>query len=306
MIRFLICFLVLLKTVEGASINTSEPIDVGGIKQWIKLDGLDDQAPVLLFLHGGPGNSAISYSDRFTNELQKHFVVVLWDQRDSGQTAQLNKSSEPLSVSLFVNDAIEVIEYLRNRFSKEKIYLVGHSWGGYLGMRVAVEKPELLHVYFALSPMINQLESERLSLKAMHDYAIKDNNLKELAELSQVRIPFETGDQLFYHRKWLSKLMGSASPNKARVELWSKTWLNLYNEASKTNFNESATDVKCPVYFLIGSNDYPTYFKLAETYFEQVVCEGKKLYWFTHSAHNPHLTESEKFQEIIISVLNKN
>jgi len=306
MMRLLICFLLFANTVEGAPINTSEAIEIGGIKQWIKLDGLDDQAPVLLFLHGGPGNSVMSYSDRFTGELKKNFVVALWDQRESGQTAALNESPMPLTVSLFVSDAIGVIEYLNSRFSKTKIYLIGHSWGGYLGMRVALEKPELLYAYIALSPMINQLESERLSLQTMYDSAIKNDNLKQLAELSQIKIPFENGEQLFYHRKWLSKLMSSTAPAKARVELWAKTWLNLFNEASKTNFIELAREIKCPVYFLIGSNDYQTHFKLTETYYEQVVCEGKKLYWFTHSAHNPHLTESEKFQEILISMLNKN
>lgn len=303
-VRLLFCCLIVATGVDAAAINSSETIDIGGINQWIKIEGQDDQAPVLLFLHGGPGNSAMSYSDRFTTELKKHFVVVLWDQRESGQTLELNKSSGPLTVSLFLSDAIGVIEYLRNRFSKEKIYLIGHSWGGYLGMRVAIEKPQLLAGYFAVSPMINQLESERLSLQAMHDSAIKTNNLKELAELSQIKIPFENGDQLFYHRKWLSKLMGSTSPTKAKVNLWANTWLNLFNEASQTNFIKSAPELACPVYFLIGSNDYQTHFNLAETYYQQVVCPKKKLYWFSHSAHNPHLTESGKFQEIIISMLN--
>ncbi len=305
-VRLFFCCLIVATGVDAAAINSSEAIEIGGIKQWIKLDGVDDQAPVLLFLHGGPGNSVMSYSDRFTAELKKNFVVALWDQRASGQTAELNKSSQPLTVSLFVSDAIEVIEYLRNKFSKTKIYLVGHSWGGYLGMRVAIEKPELLAGYFALSPMINQLESERLSLQTMHDSAIKTNNLKQLAELSQIKIPFENGDQLFYHRKWLSKKMGSTSPTKTKVDSWAKTWLAVFNEASKTNFIASAPEIKCPIYLLIGSNDYQTYYKLAETYYEQVICTGKNLYWFTHSAHNPHLTESEKFQEIIISMLNKN
>jgi pimeloyl-ACP methyl ester carboxylesterase len=305
-VRLFFCCLIVATGVDAAAINSSEAIEIGGIKQWIKLDGVDDQAPVLLFLHGGPGNSVMSYSDRFTAELKKNFVLALWDQRASGQTAELNKSSQPLTVSLFVSDAIEVIEYLRNKFSKTKIYLVGHSWGGYLGMRVAIEKPELLAGYFALSPMINQLESERLSLQTMHDSAIKTNNLKQLAELSQIKIPFENGDQLFYHRKWLSKKMGSTSPTKTKVDSWAKTWLAVFNEASKTNFIASAPEIKCPIYLLIGSNDYQTYYKLAETYYEQVICTGKNLYWFTHSAHNPHLTESEKFQEIIISMLNKN
>ncbi len=303
---FLIIFFVAPHVVVGAKIQGSEAVGIGGIRQWMTYYGDDDRAPVLLFLHGGPGNSVISYENRFTEELKKHFIVVQWDQRESGRTLTLNKSTIPLTVSLFVSDAIELIELLSSKFSQRKIYLIGHSWGGYLGLRVAAKRPDLLKGYFAMSPMINQSESERLSLKVMQGKAIKEGNTEAIAELSQVEVPFRSGEQLFYHRKWLSKLMGSTTPVRARVEQWAGTWLNLFNEASRTSFNEFAPELNCPVYFLIGSNDYQTHFSLAESYFQQVVCKEKKLYWFTDSAHNPHLTESVKFQDIIIDIKNIN
>jgi pimeloyl-ACP methyl ester carboxylesterase len=302
---FVISFLM-ANALQGAAIKGSEAIDVGGIKQWIIFEGEDSEAPVLLFLHGGPGNSAISYSNKFTYELKKNFIVVLWDQRETGQTLSLNKSPQPLTVSLFVTDAIEVIEHLLFKFDEKKIYLAGHSWGGYLGLRVAVARPDLLSVYFAISPMINQLESERLSLETMKAKATQQNNMSELNELAQVKIPFESSEQLFYHRKWLSKMMKSTTPTRAKVDQWSATWLSLFNEGSTTNFFEFAPELKCPVYFLIGSNDYQTHFKLAESYYEKVVCKRKELYWFTHSAHNPHVTESVKFQNCILDIKNQN
>lgn len=286
----------------GAKINRSEAVEIGGIKQWVKFQGEDDHAPVLLFLHGGPGNSVISYADRFTTELQKQFVVVHWDQRESGQTVVLNKSPQPLSVSLFINDTIELINFLRARFAQDKIYLIGHSWGGYLGLRVAIEKPELLHAYLAMSPMINQLESERLSLKVLLDKAVSENDNEALMELKSVEIPFKNAEQLFYHRKWLSKLMKSTLPTQSKVERWADTWLALFNDASKTSFAEIAPELNCPVYFLIGSNDFQTHHSLAESYYEKVLCKEKKLYWFSDSAHNPHLTETAKFQNIIIGI----
>lgn len=306
-VRYLLILIILLPQIASAfRIDGSEAVEIGGIKQWIKFQGEDDQAPVLLFLHGGPGNSAMSYAERFTQELQKHFIVAQWDQRESGKTVSQNKSPEPLTVSIFIDDAIEVIAYLSSKFSQEKIYLVGHSWGGYLGLRVATERPDLLKGYFAMSPMINQLESERLSLKTMQDKAMKENNTEAIAELSKVEVPFKNGEQLFHHRKWLSKLMGSPSPTRTKVDQWATTWLSMFNEASQTNFIEFAPELKCPIYFLIGSNDYQTHFSLAESYYKQVVCKEKKLYWFTDSAHNPHLTESLKFQNIIVDIKNQN
>ncbi len=306
MLRFLLILLALPWAAIGAKINRTEAVEIGGIKQWIKFQGENDHAPVLLFLHGGPGNSVMSYGDRFTEEIKKHFVVVHWDQRESGQTVLLNKSPEPLTVSIFVSDAIELINFLRARFSTDKIYLMGHSWGGYLGLRVAVARPDLLNAYFAISPMINQLESERLSLQTMKDKASNENNKEAIAELGRVQIPFLTGDQLFYHRKWLSKLMHTSTPSRERVTQWATTWLSLFNEASKTNFFEFAPELKCPVYFFIGSNDFQTHYSLTESFYQQVVCKEKKLYWFTDSAHNPHLTESKKFQEIVIGLIRQN
>src|SRR6267142_6471758 len=141
------CLLLLIAGLPRlglSGIHAGEAVEIGGIKQWVMIKGDNPADPVLLFLHGGPGNSAMAYAGRFTGELQKHFVVVQWDQRESGTTAQLNRTNQALSVALMERDAIEMIHYLCSRFSKTKIYLVGHSWGGFLGLMVAAHHPELL------------------------------------------------------------------------------------------------------------------------------------------------------------------
>ncbi len=283
------------------SINTSEAIHINGIKQWISIKGTNDKNPVLLFLHGGPGNSAMSYADKFTAELQKHFVVVQWDQRESGKTATLNPSDKPLTVSLMENDAVEMIHYLRKRFGQDKIYLMGHSWGGFLGLKVAADHPELLNGYFAISPMVNQIESEKLSLEWMIAKAKEINNQQALTDLTSVKIPFESPEQLYYHRSWLAKMMGNKPPTKDFVEAWGKKWLALFNEASRINFSISYPELKCPIYFFIGGKDYQTHFKLTEDYHNTLKADKKRLFWFTDSGHNLNLTEPDKLQEIIIS-----
>ena len=299
-------FLIIASTgnLYGLSpIDTSEAIEIGGIKQWVSMKGINDHDPILLFLHGGPGNSAMSFGDRFTSLLQKHFVVVQWDQRESGNTAKLDTSLKALTVELMLSDAIEVINYLRKRFSCEKIYLMGHSWGGFLGLQVAHIHPELLEAYFAVSPMVNQLKSEGLSLEWMRSNAKKANNSVELTELANVRIPFEDGKQLYYHRKWLAKEMGTSAPSKAFVETWATKWLSLFKEASMVNLSEAVAEIRCPIYFFVGSRDHQTYFKLTESYFNEVKAKKKDLFWFTNSAHNLNLTEPKKFQDIVISLL---
>ncbi len=302
-----LCVLTLPIRATGFSpINVQEAVEIGGMKQWISLKGDNDRLPVLLFLHGGPGNSAMGYADKFTLELQKYFVVVQWDQRGSGKTARINSTDTALTVSLMMKDALEIIRYLCSRFARTKIYLMGHSWGGFLGLQVAATHPELLEAYFAISPMVNQLESDRLSLLLMNDSDHGPSDSNALEELSLVRIPFQNGDQLYYHRKWIAKKMLTAGPEKTYVRKWATRWLGLYNEASAFNFLVLAPEIKCPIFFFIGVRDYLTYFKITEEYYNKLKAEKKDLFWFTNSAHNLNLTEPKKLQEIIISLRSSN
>lgn len=282
-------------------IDIHEAKEIGGIKQWISIQG-DERNPILLFLHGGPGNSAMSYAQKFTGQLQKYFLVVQWDQRQSGKTARLNTRSKRLTVELMESDAVEMIWYLCSRFSQKKIYLMGHSWGGFLALRMAMNHPDLLESCFAISPMVNQLESEYSALEWMQGKSKELDILSAANELGRVKIPFEDGDQLFYHRKWLAFFSGSEIPTQAFVNRWARQWLTLFNQASSVNFFETATTINCPVYFFVGSNDRLTYSKITEDYYKKVKAEKKDLFWFTNSGHNLNLTEPEKLQRIIIAL----
>jgi pimeloyl-ACP methyl ester carboxylesterase len=286
-------------------INSSEAIGVGGIKQWISIKGSDTNHPVLLFLHGGPGNSAMGYAEKFTTELQKHFVVIQWDQRESGKTAEINTTNYPLTVSLMESDALEMIHYLRKRFSQDKIYLMGHSWGGFLGLKVAADHPELLKGYFAISPMVDQIKSEQLSLEWMINKAKESNNLQALADLAKVKVPFQNSEQLYFHRSWLAQLNGNKPPARGFVEGWGKKWLTLFNEASEVSFFDYAPQLKCSIYFFIGGKDYQTHFKLTEDYYNMLKADKKRLFWFKDSGHNLNLTEPKRLQQIIISEMDK-
>jgi pimeloyl-ACP methyl ester carboxylesterase len=291
--------------VFGKSIHESLSINAGNISQWIKIDGDNDQNAVLLFLHGGPGGSVISYSNRFTKELQKHFIVVQWDQRETGKTKSLNSSPAHLTVPLFENDALEIINYLRSKFHQDRILISGHSWGGFLALVIASHHPEFILACFAAAPMIYQLESEKMALSKMKVLAEQENNKDALQELAKIRIPFENGTQLFYHRKWLYQLINRRKVpfSQAYVENWSKTWLPLFNDASQMNFFEVAPEIKCPIYFMVGTKDFQTNFELTEHYFEKLKAEKKELFWFRDSAHGLNLTESKKFQQVIISTI---
>ena len=291
--------------IAFSQFQIQESIKIGGIQQWIQIKGTKSGAPILLFLHGGPGNSVMAYADKFTGELQKHFLVVQWDQRESGKTLKLNRSDKPLSLALMEADVVEMINYLRTRFSKHKIYLMGHSWGGFLTLRTAIEHPELITACFAISPMVNQLESERLSLAWMKEQATTTKNKTALVELNRIKTPFGDGEQIYYHRNWLAYFSGNKTLSKSYVQSWATKWLDLFNEASAIDLSVTAPEINCPVYFFVGGQDYQTYFKLTEDYFNKLKAEKKELFWFANSGHNLNLSEPKKLQEDIVSILSK-
>lgn len=285
---------------SGQALDTAFSIPIGGIRQWVSMKSADKRNPVMLFLHGGPGNSVISYSDKFTGTLQKHFVVVNWDQRESGKTAELNPSPEPLRVDLMTKDAIEVIEYLQKMFGVDKIYLMGHSWGGFLGLEIVAQRPELLKAYIAICPMIYQAESERMALARMVEKAMAEKNTQATKELSTVSIPFASGEQLYFHRKWLLHYAGSRQPSKQMVLSWSVKWLSLFNNASSINFLDTLPEVRCPIYFFVGGRDYQTSTKLTMDFYKKVKAPDKQIFIFESTAHNLPTAEPARLQNTIV------
>lgn len=299
-LRLLAVVLTSLNHVSLAQVNEQRSVLLGGIQQWIQIKSEKSQAPILLFLHGGPGNSALRYAHKFTGELEKHFIVVLWDQRETGKTLQLNPTNKPLSLALMESDVVEMVDYLLQRFGQKKLYLMGHSWGGYLALRMAATIPNKLEACYAISPMIHQLASERLSLAWMMDNAKKTNNTKALADLSKVKVPFENAEQIYFHRHWLAKFTGNSTVPRGFVEQWAAKWLTVFNQASAVDFNTYAPAIYCPVFFFIGEMDIQTHHSLAKEYFERLKAEKKELFWFKKSGHNLNLTEPKRLQQLII------
>jgi pimeloyl-ACP methyl ester carboxylesterase len=298
-----VCMLLLTNVSFSQSINTDRVVTLGGIKQFIHIETSDRSLPLLLFLHGGPGGSVMNTYKKWSDQLNDHFIVVQWDQRETGKTLELNASPTPLAVTQFQQDASELVDTLRTMFNQKKIYIVGHSWGTVLGFYLAKNFPEKLQGYVAVGPMINQLQSERIVLELMLEKAKKEKNDAQLKELETIKIPFENGEQLYLHRKYLFEYVGNKRPlEKSYVLDWSKTWLSIYNDASKENLFETLPRLNCPVYFFAGRKDYQTNSSITEAYYTKLSDPEKKLIWFEKSAHGIPTSEPDKFQHELINI----
>lgn len=132
---------------RAAPIDEQGFVKIGGIEQWVAIQGDDRDNPALLFLHGGPAEAQSSFLDQF-RPWEHEFVVVNWDQRGSGKTFEKNGAATPkMTPEQLVADAIDVAEHVRKRLHRKKILLVGQSWGAVLGMEVVSRRPDLFAAF---------------------------------------------------------------------------------------------------------------------------------------------------------------
>jgi pimeloyl-ACP methyl ester carboxylesterase len=227
---FLAAFIVscastpVIKGTDGnqlpGSISSIEKITLGGVDQWILLRGQDMTKPVVLYLHGGPGGALMPLVRHYTGDLEKNCVMVVWDQRGAGKSYSKKIPRDSMTISQFVSDTHELVAYLKKRFNKDRIYLIGHSWGSLLGMRVIQRYPDDFYAFVGVGQVVDNKENERLSWEYTYKQAKKHNNAEAIKELEEVGPPIEgyyktdhegdlfTGKGLWQQRKWLLKYGG--------------------------------------------------------------------------------------------------
>lgn len=294
------CFFYTIVSAQ-TPIDTAQTVHIGGIDQFITINGTSRTNPILLFLHGGPGNSVIPYAKKFTSKLKDHFIIVQWDQRETGKTLELNRSPIPLALHVFETDVLELVTLLLKKFKHQKLYIAGHSWGTVPGFYMAKNYPELLYAYIPICPMIDQQESDRMALRMAQANAREMQDEGQLKSLSEINIPFANGEQLYLHRQAILSITKSKlNLSKQTVLSWASTWLSIYNEASTYNLTKTLTEIKCPVYFMAGRNDYQTNSTITEGYYQKLIAPKKQLFWFESAGHFIPSKEPERMQKLII------
>ena len=302
-------------THRPKGIASLERIRIGGVDQYILIRGNDASLPVVLFLHGGPGMPAMYLAHAFQRELEKDFVVIQWDRRAAGKSYREDISST-LTTEQLVADTVELTNLLRARLHQDRIYLVGHSWGTYLGMLVIARHPELYHAYVGIgqlarsSPIAGiQDEYIRQSAGRMGDQdAIEE--LKVKGASVRETLLFKFGGEIHNAKSFMPLLLtGLAAPEyslrDARnipkgVSLYSRNFV--YNSISG-ELMDVITQVEIPVYFFTGRFDYTDPFALTEQYFSKLNAPEKHIVWFEESAHFPFYEEPAAFARQMRGVL---
>lgn len=311
-------------------INTLEPVRIGGIDQWIEMRGENVNNPILLFIHGGPGVPFIPLAGAFQGPWEKYFTVVQWDQRGAGKTYASNDKElqrRTMSVPQMEQDTLDVANYVRNRFKREKIFVVGHSWGSVLGLWLAHEHPEMIYAYLGVGQLINTKQNQQAMYQDELQLARNRHNEQAVKQLESIA-PYPTAR--FDFRKdsvvhnWSDELLGpppseDAFINVRRIlsDLVSSPEYSLRDDygfikgrqfsfgifipqMENIDLNKLGFDFREPIFFFEGRNDPACRPSLIWEYSQTIKAPQKGFVWFDSSGHFPFFEEQQKFRDELV------
>jgi len=301
-------------------------IVLGVATQRVFIQSADPANPVLLFLHGGPGMPEFFLAQAYPTKLERDFTVVWWEQRGAGVSYDPSQPLVTLTVDQLIADTVAVADYLRDRFGQDKIYLLGHSWGSFLGIKVAAAAPDRFAAYVGMAQVAHQLRSELLSHAYMLDAfrARDDSAMVRKLEAAPVSLEDGMSDAFLRLRDSARHRVGSGTTRDMasvitgvflpvwrcpaytlgeKVNLWRGKVASrraLWTEFLETDLTTQVTSFELPVYFFVGAYDYTANKDLALDFFARISAPVKGFYLFRQSAHSPLFEEPDRAREILL------
>ena len=311
--------------LAAQTVRSSERLAADGAELFLETRGADRSAPVLLWLHGGPGGAERPLFRHFNGSLEDHFVVAYWDQRGAGRSFDPDADPRLLTIARHLADLDLVVDHLRRAFGRDEIALIGHSWGGALGLLYAAEHPGKVSAFIGVAPVVATLAGQQAEYEFVRAEATRRTDAAALAKLEEIGAPpHETAAQVLAIERLTARYGGVFHEEPSRVWLlargilgglvtpWEIPRLIRGNEVSLEAMNEellgldlsrSVPRLDVPVFFMLGRYDRHVDAGLAAAYLDALGAPTKRVIWFESSAHNVPFEEPERFNQAVIDVL---
>jgi pimeloyl-ACP methyl ester carboxylesterase len=308
--------------VTPNGIDEGRYVEVGGIQQWITIRGEDRNNPVLLFLHGGPGDATNPWGYAGFRLWLKRFTVVQWDQRGGGRTFGKNPDAPPaaITVARMTQDGVELADWLRKRLRKDKIILVGHSWGSILGVHMVKARPDLFYAFVGTGQVADPATSYTVAHRELLRKAetLKDERaIRELREVGPP--PYPDGRGYGVQRKWSNFFEGAdafiwsmvgfalAAPGYTLRDV--NDWFDGQNvsaerlvpQTSALDARTLAGDFAVPVFVFQGAEDFTTPTSLARTFVDSIRAPAKTFVAIEGGGHVAVFMKSSAFLDQLVS-----
>lgn len=309
----------------GSAIAEAGFVPIGGAEQWVTLRGADCGNPMILFLHGGPGNPMSPYSRTIFEAWERDFTIVQWDQRGSGRTYGRNPqlAEEELTVSRMVADGIELAARLTAISGQPKIVIVGTSWGSVLGAHMARLRPDLFHAYVGVSQLVGYRGNQQATYARMVSLARAANDAQTLATLEQLGPPpwsnprnfgimrrairaYEGRSTIAGPDSWWVRSPEYATP--ARLEEYEAgedhSYIQFVGLAGDGMFSgidlrHAGNRFDIPFFLVHGAEDILTVPEVARDYFDSIYAPEKRFILLPRSGHDPNAAAMDAVYELL-------
>jgi len=296
-------------------IASLETVRLGGTDQWILIRGRHRTAPVVLFLHGGPGMPVMFLAHAFQRPLENDFVVVHWDRRGAGKSYSAGTTGE-ITVRKTLDETFELTRMLQKRFNRERIHLAAHSWGTLLGLLACREHPEYYSAYIGMGQLAaseEEVDATRREYLLPRARSAGDGDL--MARLNGKDSQIDEDDLFRYHAElygaksfWPILLTGLQAPEYGLRDILNVkkgadlVMRKMRQDVLRGTLEEEVLEIPVPVFFFLGRYDYNTPSSLAERYLNELQAPMKRLVWFEKSAHFPFFEEPVFFHRQMLAM----
>lgn len=318
-------------TPEG--VQTLQPLILNGVTQWISIRGQNERNPVLLFIHGGPGSPTMPTSWAFQRPWEDFFTVVQWDQRCAGKNWAATESAAlapTITLAQLVDDAEAVAAQLMRALGKDRLVVMGWSFGTRIAMALVTRRPEWFSAYVGVGQLTRRPGTEAYIYEQVKRIARERNQHDAIAELAAVDPypdPTRRNDteKMLVVRKWvrafncgwygqsdlelyyhLQNLSPECRGNDVETLRFSTRWFIERLADNDGTLPPAASNARDPVDFavpvimIMGRYDLQTPFVMAKAYFDQVRAPHKRFVTFTRGGHFPMFEQPGRFLKTLL------
>lgn len=303
-------------------------VPVNGDTHALLVRGKSLDNPVLLFLHAGPCLSETGLMRNFNSELENHYTMAYYDMRGSAKSfSPFQNYKKTFTTQQLLQDIHDMTKFLKEKLNKNKIGLMGHSFGAGFGALAASTYPDDYSIYIGIGQASDITEQNRVTYFWALETAKNQRNEKAVSELESadnywnLRDEKEYFSKMMIHKKWVANYGGQLVGKTGFVSFVLKNMAcseyNIFDYAPyllgmmaggpasfdimvSTNLKKQAVEFKAPFIFLTGRLDNNLGPAIVEDYCNIIHAPFKKMYWFENSAHFPHLEEPALFQNVMI------
>ncbi len=290
---------------------------INNTDQWLLEKGGHDDSKILLFVHGGPGSTLLPFSDGFDMSLRESFKVFHWDQRFAGKSYVEPKKNEVVSIQTYVDDCKQVIKYIKTKYPKNKLYLVGHSWGSVVGIKCVVQGADV-DGYIGVGQLINTIKGREIGFQFLLEETRDTEDFTTVQELS--RPPYTGETKVNKLSELLNKYRGvfyclemEEISNVAQESIYydQNDWVKqakgfalserlVSKDLESQDLLSSIDSIDVPVLFIHGNRDYATPLSLLSDFYQNLnALKGKKLEVIEDIGHFPFWEKPEMFSKLL-------